>query len=168
MLRVRPVTAMLVLGVLCAPGMLGPVLAQTAANVMVVINDASPESVRIGEYYVAKRRIPAENVVRLRMAVADEMDRASYELLIERPISVLLTQHAAQDRIHYIVLTKGVPLRVRGSSGPEGSTASVDSELSLLYRRLLGMPIPPAPTISATVRFRQRRALRIVRTTFSW
>ena len=143
----RPASAILAIGVLLASGMLRPALAQTAANVMVVINDASPESARIGEYYVAKRRIPPENVVRLKTDVADEMDRVSYELFIERPISINLTQHASQDRIHYIVLTKGVPLRVRGSGGMDGSTASVDSELSLLYRRLLGMPIPPAGKI---------------------
>src|SRR5688572_10499741 len=143
----RPVTAMLALGVLFASGMFRPALAQTAANVMVVINDASPESVRVGEYYVAKRRIPAENVVRLKTVMADEIDRVTYELFIERPISVNLTQNASKDRIHYIVLTKGVPLRVRGSAGLDGSTASVDSELTLLYRKLLGMPIPPAGRI---------------------
>ena len=121
-----------------------PAFAQTAENVMVVINEASPESVRIGEYYVAKRNIPPENVTRLKTAVADELDRAAYEFFIEVPISETLTRHGTQDRIHYIVLTKGIPLRVRGTDGLEGSTASVDSELTLLYRRLLGIPIPPA------------------------
>jgi uncharacterized protein (TIGR03790 family) len=138
---------MLAFGVLFASGMFRPALAQTPANVMVVINDSSPESVRIGEYYVAKRRIPPENVVRLKLAVADEMERAPYEFFIERPISENLTQHATQDRIHYIVVTKGIPLRVRGTSGLEGSVASVDSELTLLYRKLLGIPIPPAGRI---------------------
>jgi uncharacterized protein (TIGR03790 family) len=163
----RSVTAIVAVGVLLMSGVFYPAVAQTAANVMVVINDASPESVRVGEHYVAKRRIPAENVVRLKTAIADEMDRVSYELFIERPISINLTQHASQDLIHYIVLTKGVPLRVRGSGGMDGSTASVDSELSLLYRKLLGMPIPPAGRIpnpfyladrplSATPRFSHR------------
>ena len=117
--------------------------AQSAANVMVVINEASPESVRIGEYYIAKRNIPPENVTRVKTAVADELDRAAYEFFIERPISETLTRHGTQDRIHYIVVTKGIPLRVRGTGGLEGSTASVDSELTMLYRRLIGMPIPP-------------------------
>ena len=121
--------------------------AQSAANVMVVINETSPESVRIGEYYAAKRSIPPENITRLRTAPTDELDRAAYEFFIERPISETLTRHATQDRIHYLVLTKGIPLRVRGSGGLEGSTASVDSELAVLYRKLLGVPIPPAGRI---------------------
>ena len=136
-------TAIVVFGVVLAVSA-SPAFAQTAENVMVVINDASPESVRIGEYYAAKRNIPPENVVRLKTVVADELDRPAYEFFIEVPISAALTRHETQDRIHYIVLTKGIPLRVRGTGGLEGTTASVDSELTLLYRRLLGIPIPPA------------------------
>ena len=115
---------------------------------MVVINETSPASVRIGEYYVSKRNVPAENVVRLTTKEADEMDRGYYEYEIERPISEVLTRQATQDRILYIVLTKGIPLRVRGTGGAEGTVASVDSELTLLYRRLLGIPSPPAGRIS--------------------
>ena len=46
------------------------------------------------------------------------------------------------DRIFYIVLTKGIPLRISGSGGRAGTTASVDSELTLLYRKLVGTRIP--------------------------
>jgi uncharacterized protein (TIGR03790 family) len=121
-----------------------PAFAQTTANVMVVVNEASAESVQIAEHYVAKRKIPADNVVRTRTVLTEDIDRAAYEYTLERPISENLTRNASQDRIHYIVLTKGIPLRVRGSEGLDGSVASVDSELTLLYRKLLGVPIPPA------------------------
>src|SRR4029450_11402683 len=110
-------TANVAFGVVLAAVSASPAFAQTAENVMVVINEASPESVRIGEYYVAKRNIPPENVTRLKTAVADELDRAAYEFFIEVPISQTLTRHGTQDRIHYIVLTKGIPLRVRGTDG---------------------------------------------------
>src|SRR5690606_19429786 len=43
-----------------------------------------------------------------------------------------------QDRVHYLVLAKDIPLRVEGTGGREGTTASVDSELTLLYRRMVG------------------------------
>jgi len=56
-----------------------------------------------------------------------------------------LTGNFAQDRILYIVLTKGIPLRVNGTSGQDGTIASVDSELTLLYRKLVqGQGIPLA------------------------
>ena len=88
-------TAIAAFGVVLAAVSASPAFAQTAENVMVVINEASPESVRIGEYYIAKRNIPPENVTRLKTAVADEMDRAAYEFFIERPD--LANPHAARD-----------------------------------------------------------------------
>ncbi len=52
-----------------------------------------------------------------------------------------------QDRLLYLVLTKGVPLRIAGTTGLAGTLASVDSKLTLLYRRLAGQPISTAGKI---------------------
>lgn len=109
---------------------------QTAADVAVVINENSPASIRIAEHYVRVRRIPASNVIRIKASTAENIGRPEYVRNIESPIAEALTRHALQDRILYIVLTKGVPLRITGSEGRTGTTASVDSELTLLYRRL--------------------------------
>ena len=49
--------------------------AQSADNVLVVINDASPASVQIGEYYVRKRAIAQDHVVHLK----DRDDRRHLE-----------------------------------------------------------------------------------------
>jgi uncharacterized protein (TIGR03790 family) len=70
--------------------------------------------------------------------LAEEIDRAVYELQIQAPIAGWLRQNSAQDRILYIVLTKGIPLRVKGTPGKDGTTASVDSELTALYARFEG------------------------------
>jgi uncharacterized protein (TIGR03790 family) len=61
---------------------------------------------------------------------------------IERPVGTAIARESLQDRILYIVLTKGVPLRIDGSTGGEGTTSSVDSELTLLYQRMLTVPTP--------------------------
>ena len=45
----------------------------------------------------------------------EDIDRRGFDEQIEGPISVWLTRNNAQDRILYIVLTKGIPLRIRGS-----------------------------------------------------
>jgi uncharacterized protein (TIGR03790 family) len=118
------------------------VRAQSAENVAVVINDASPASVRIGEYYIKKRAIPDSNVIRIRTLTAETIERDVYQNTIESPIAAALTRGALQDRILYIVLTKGIPLRVNGSRGQNGSVAAVDSELTLLYLRMIGQTIP--------------------------
>ena len=121
--------------------------AQSGANVLLVVNEASSDSARIAEHYTRVRSVPAEQVLRIKAEVADEIERPVFEAQIQTPIAVWLRQHAAQDRILYIVLTKGIPLRVKGTSGREGTVASVDSELTLLYRRLLGATPPVAGLI---------------------
>lgn len=112
--------------------------AQTAENVVVVVNDESVVSRQVAEYYVAKRGIPARNVVHLRTSSEESIERSAYVATIEQPIGAAIVREGLQDRALYLVLTKGVPLRVNGTSGPNGTVASVDSELTLLYRRMLG------------------------------
>jgi uncharacterized protein (TIGR03790 family) len=119
-----------------------PALAQSAGNVAVVINDASPVSQRIGEYYAGKRGVPASNVIRIRTSTGEAIDRQAYESTIESPIAAAIARQALQDRVVYLVLTKGVPLRIAGSSGANATGASVDSELTLLYRRTTGRQVP--------------------------
>jgi uncharacterized protein (TIGR03790 family) len=115
--------------------------AQTAENVAVVINEASAESRQIGEYYVKARGIPADNVFRIKTTTDESIQPAAYVASIQVPVASALLRNNLFDRILYIVLTKGVPLRVLGTGGPEGTVSSVDSELTLLYRRLTGRSV---------------------------
>src|SRR5438874_12165742 len=87
--------------------------AQDGSNVLVVVNEASAESQQIAAHYLAARKIPSDNIVRIRTAVLDDIDRPAFDSQIEGPIALWLTRRGAQDRILYTVLTKGVPLRVR-------------------------------------------------------
>jgi uncharacterized protein (TIGR03790 family) len=116
--------------------------AQSAANVAVIINDASPASQQIGAHYVRARAIPDTNVFRVKTTTDDAIDRERYQSEIETPLADGLRRANLQDQILYVVLTKGIPLRVEGASGPEGTVASVDSELTLLYRRMTGREVP--------------------------
>jgi uncharacterized protein (TIGR03790 family) len=136
--RVRPLVWLL--GLLPAV-IAAPARAQTADNVAVVINEASPESKQIGEYYIKARGIPAANVIRLQTTTDEAIQPAAYLTTIQSPIAAALIRTNGHDRILYIVLTKGIPLRVLGTGGPEGTVASVDSELTLLYRRMTGRDV---------------------------
>jgi uncharacterized protein (TIGR03790 family) len=118
--------------------------AQDGTNVLLVTNSTSNSSDRIGTHYARARQIPPENIVRVKTDVGDEIDRERYLREIEEPISQWIDQQQGQDQILYIVLTKGLPLRIRGTSGRSGNVASVDSELSLLYRKLTGVAVPSA------------------------
>ncbi|MEQ1759687.1 MAG: TIGR03790 family protein [Vicinamibacterales bacterium] len=118
--------------------------AQSAENVALVINENSPASQQIGDYYIKKRGIPAANVIRLKTETDDEIERQAYAGSIEAPISAALAREGLQDRVLYIVLTKGVPLRISGTSGATGTVSSVDSELAVLYRKMIGVGVPIA------------------------
>jgi uncharacterized protein (TIGR03790 family) len=117
--------------------------AQSAENVAVVINDASAASRRIGEYYASKRGLPASNIIHVNTTQDEEVDRRTYATSIEWPVRARISQQRLHDRILYIVLTKGVPLRILGSRGQYGTFASVDAELTLMYRRMTGQQLSP-------------------------
>jgi uncharacterized protein (TIGR03790 family) len=134
-------TAVTFLAVLTLPA--SNVRAQSVANVLVVANDASPASLEIARHYVAVRHIPEEQLLHVTTSTTDQMVQKEFDRDIEAPIAKWLAEHSAHDRILYIVLTTGIPLRVAGTSGPEGTIASVDSELTLLYRRLTGKGASP-------------------------
>lgn len=109
-------------------------LAQKPENVLVVVNQLSPVSRTIGEYYVLRRSIPLANVCTVSVAVDEVISRRVYDLQIAAPIARCLQSHHIEDKILYIVTTSGVPLRIAGTEGLTGNTAAVDSELALLYR----------------------------------
>jgi uncharacterized protein (TIGR03790 family) len=115
--------------------------AQSPENVLVVVNSNSTDSTEIGEYYAKARNIPRNQIARISAATADVVTRSGYELTIQQPIAAWLAKHLLQDKVLYIVLTKGVPLRIEGSIGRDGTSASVDSELTLLYQRMTGQTV---------------------------
>jgi uncharacterized protein (TIGR03790 family) len=142
----RPFLAVVLAGVLTLSS--SPATAQDGTNVLLVINASSATSGQIGAHYARARLVPALNIVQLHTEPVDEIPRDRYEEEIEQPIGEWLKRHSAQDRILYIVLTKGIPLRISGSGGRRGTMGSVDSELTLLYRRLVGTPSPTAGSVS--------------------
>jgi uncharacterized protein (TIGR03790 family) len=115
----------------------------TADQVMIVANQRSPISEKIAEYYQSARSIPENHLARIRTDPAEEIDRETFRREIAQPIAAHLLQHRLPDQILVIVLTKGVPLKIRGTGGPRGTQASVDSELALLYRELTQGSAPP-------------------------
>ena len=137
----RPTAAYTALTLCFLASLAAPAASQTADNVAVVINNSSAASQQIGEYYIKARSIPATNVIRIEVPAEETIQPAAFLTTIQAPIAAALTKGNLQDRILYIVLTKDVPLRILGSGGQDGTVASVDSELALLYRRMTGRTV---------------------------
>jgi uncharacterized protein (TIGR03790 family) len=105
-------------------------------TVLVVINENSPLSKAVGEYYARRRSVPVRNVCRLRTTDQEQISRSVYDREVAAPIAACLKTGGLADQIVYIATTMGVPLKVNGSGGAGGNRASVDSELTLLYSDL--------------------------------
>jgi uncharacterized protein (TIGR03790 family) len=115
----------------------------TPDQVLIVANERSPISMKVAEYYQRARSIPQRQVARIRTDPREEIDRETFRREVAQPIATHLLQHRLPDQILVIVLTKGVPLKIRGTGGLRGTQASVDSELAMLYRELIQGPAPP-------------------------
>jgi uncharacterized protein (TIGR03790 family) len=124
-----------------------PAPAQTPSQVLVVVNRRSVTSRQIGEYYIHKRDIPLANLCTIDTAPNETITRAVYDKEIAEPVGRFLGNDGLQEKILYIVLTSGVPLRIMGTGeAMRSEAASVDSEMTLLYQRLHGIAIPlPGP-----------------------
>lgn len=115
-------------------------LAQKPENVLVVVNQSSPVSKQIGDYYQQKRNIPAANVCSIKTKPDEQIERATFQQEVAKPISACLQNRGLTEKILYIVTTMGVPLSIHGKIAQDGDYASVDSELTLLYRDIKSGP----------------------------
>jgi uncharacterized protein (TIGR03790 family) len=106
-------------------------------GVLIVVNDQSEVSRKIGEKYAALRKLPPQNVCHIRCSVEETVARAAFEAEIQAPIRRYLAAQKLSRKISFIVTTAGVPLRVAPGAdrrGAEQPGTAVDSELTLLAR----------------------------------
>ncbi len=112
----------------------------TPERILIVANEKSPISRRITALYQQVRKIPQENVLFLKLPLREEIDRPIYLRFLEKPVASYIRRHQMQDKILVILLMPDVPHKIRGSIGQNGKASSVDSELTLLYRKMLFGP----------------------------
>ena len=118
--------------------------AQTPEQVLVLVNSASPLSRSIGEYYVLRRSIPLDRLLKTAMPLGEEITRDQYNRQLAAPVARYLRSRKLTEKILYIVTTGGVPLKIAGKKcGVIGADcASVDSELAMLYADMHRGPHP--------------------------
>jgi len=114
-------------------------LAQGPENVLLVINQNSQISRQVAEYYRQRRKVPEAQVCSIPAPEQEAIDRDTFDKTVRVPVIDCLKRGRLQDRVLYIVLTKGVPLKILASGHPN-TQASVDSELTLVYQDMLGVP----------------------------
>jgi uncharacterized protein (TIGR03790 family) len=124
---------------------------------IVIFNKSAPESVELAKFYAQKRGIARDHLVGLDCSANEEISREEYDASIRNPLRDVLRQRGwwtvdsttqpprvTASSIHFVAVIKGMPLKVRGTTGPyEGdrtgpgavgnrNDASVDSEIAAL------------------------------------
>jgi uncharacterized protein (TIGR03790 family) len=92
-------------------------------NVVVIATRRSPDSGSIARYYAEKRGLPPTHLCLIDCTPQEEVSLTDYRDTIETPVYEHLRKYNLTLSVDYLVLTKGVPIRIR-----EGGF-SVDSAL---------------------------------------
>ncbi len=108
-----------------------------ARRVLVVMNKASEASRQIAEFYMVRRKIPKDNLLEVNMSTSDNIPESEYKNALEGPVRQKLA--ALKRPIDFIVLTKGIPIRLVNNNG-----YSVDGHIATLNMSLepIGEPKP--------------------------
>ena len=113
-----------------------------ADRVLVIRNENSPVSKAVADDYARRRAV--RNVLSVRCqdsaasAGSETISFAAYEPAIEKPVRAFLAAHV---NIDFIVLTKGIPIRIADAPGRgvDGRRPALDSYLAALdYAKLPG------------------------------
>jgi uncharacterized protein (TIGR03790 family) len=140
-----------------------------AAATIVVYNSSFPGSKALAEYYATRRKIPTDQIVALSCPLDEEIERDQYDTTIAEPlrerfsrqrwwntlIGSDLQTRVTTNRIRFVALIRGVPLKIRFKSSYPGdhpdptksfgmaNEAAVDSELASLgfFTRQISGPL---------------------------
>ncbi len=102
-------------------------------RVLVVVNQASKDSRALGEYYAFKRKIPQSNVILLNCSTAEQINFDEFKFNILKPVKEKIQR--SRNPIDFIVLTKGVPLRLRDANG-----YAVDAQIAAMNLTVQEIP----------------------------
>ena len=114
-------------------------------NVIVVVNQNSPNSLRLGNDYCEQRGVPGQNVFRLTgwTGGAISWDRAEFESLLLNPLLDMVATRNLADQAAFVLLSMDIPFQVING-------ASVNSTTSALFYGFKTNSLPPDPSLPAT------------------
>ena len=108
----------------CSSSVAGP------GNVLVVMNANSPDSIAVAKYDAAKRAIPSKNVLKIQCPTDEQIKDDAFAKTIKEPIKRYLVSSGLKDKIDYIVLTRGIPIRTNDHWGTDSLLTCMFSQYS--------------------------------------
>jgi hypothetical protein len=81
-------------------------------EILVIANKNSHKSIDTAKYYMSKRKIPADNLVEVRVADKETCSRIDYKANVATPVRRYLEKNGSEIHIRCLVLMYGIPLKV--------------------------------------------------------
>lgn len=93
------------------------------ADVFVIYNSKMPESKTVAEYYAAKRKVPAQNLIPLELSTDERISRDEYVRTVAEPAKAFLSAGNRLKRVKCLLTVYGVPLAVNSVPAPAEEAA---------------------------------------------
>lgn len=97
-------------GVGVAPSSAAP----ATKKVLVIVNRNDPAGIEIAKYYAEKRKISTANIFPVDISSIEECSTSEFDVSVKLPLLDYLRKHT---EIEYVVMTKGVPIRLGSGIG---------------------------------------------------
>lgn len=95
-------------------------------NTIVVVNQQSPDSLALGNYYVEKRQIPPENILRINwIGGLIAWSEAQYATTLQAPLEAHVAAAGLNNQIDYVVLSMGIPFQIASPSATNSTTSAL-------------------------------------------
>jgi uncharacterized protein (TIGR03790 family) len=89
----------------------GPIQALEAEEVLVVVNQRMAGGEALARYYMNKRQIPENNLLRLSLTLEETMSREEFDAVLKKKVASAIARRKP-ERTEAVVLLYGVPLKV--------------------------------------------------------
>ena len=116
-----------------------------AGELLVVANRNAQGSIGLARYYMDKRGVPEENLLKIFVTDEETCSRADYDQLIARRVREKLAEYSLAKRPRCVVIVKGVPLRIRALPLKKAEQAQINGlngERKDLKSQLVGLSDP--------------------------
>jgi uncharacterized protein (TIGR03790 family) len=122
------VRVVLLAGLILSGAFLAPNLhaGGSGLNVVVVVNQASSNSVELANYYLEKRGIPPENVLRINWLGPNTMWTSNdFQTNLFNPLLNMLAARQLTNQVHYVVLSMDIPFQTLNGGLVNGTTSAI-------------------------------------------
>lgn len=92
------------------------------SDTLLVVNDNSTTSVAIGAYFKAARNLSDSQIVHISTVTTETVSRTEFENNIKGAIESFMDARNIASTTNYIILTKGIPIRITDTSNSVDST----------------------------------------------